>query len=144
MSVVAWKKGQSIATDKQGTNNGHIFVVPKLYDGPNGEVLTFTGDVAGLHCMLQWYRDGADPSKYPEIQKTEDWCRLIVATKDRLVVYDKYPVPIDYSHLAFHAFGSGRDFAIGAMAVGASPYDAVAATNTVCDSCGLGVEFRLL
>lgn len=39
-----------------------------------------------------------------------------------------------------YVFGSGRDFALGALAMGASAYEAVKAAITFDITCGIGVD----
>ena len=40
----------------------------------------------------------------------------------------------------FHAWGSGRDFAMGAMQVGVDAVEAVRVANRHCVSCGNGID----
>ena len=55
-----------------------------------------------------------------------------------LWVYEGVPVPVQHGHTPI-AFGHGRDFALGAMAMGANAKKAVEITNKYSLQCGNGV-----
>ena len=139
MSVVAWD-GKSIAADKQATAGGLRHTTTKLRRLDSGEVLAWTGDQDSAGMVAKWYADGADPAKWPESQKDkDDWSRLIVATADSVKVFERQPV-FSLIEDQFLAWGSGRDFAIGAMARGASAKEAVEVAMKFDAGCGLGVD----
>jgi hypothetical protein len=106
-------------------------------------VLGWAGDSEKGMAAAKWYESGADPEKYPECMseewnKTPNFTRLIVVTRDRCVTYECLPIPLEIQPPC--AFGSGADFAIGAMAMGASARRAVEVANDHSWSCGFGVE----
>ena len=140
MSVIAWD-GRTIAADCQATTAGMRVRVRKLHLMPNGTVLGWTGDNEMGLALVNWYVSGGDRKAWPEFQKGEDWTRLIVVSPE-------FHLPFCYERLperqfvkdAFIAFGSGRDWAMGAMAMGADARKAVEIANQFCTGCGLGVE----
>lgn len=139
MTVIAWD-GRTLAADRQATNCSMKFAVTKLTRFKDGSVAAATGSAAAGNIMRQWYEDGADLTKYPECQKGDDWARLIVAKPDGIVwYYENLPAAIK-SEQTPAAWGSGRDFAIGAMLAGADAARAVEITNMVSTDCGLGVD----
>jgi len=69
--------------------------------------------------MVHWYKSGADVGAWPDIQKTDDWARLIVFGSHGLKYYEQTPIAINVED-PFFAFGSGMDVALGAMAMGAT------------------------
>lgn len=139
MTVIAWD-GKTLAADRQMTWAEMRSTVCKLRKLPNGEVLGVTGNSARAVVVLKWYEDGADPEKWPQCQTEADYARLIVARPGgKLVYFDWLPIEqiiID----PFMAFGVGRDFALGALAMGATAVQAVEAASKHCNTCGMGVD----
>lgn len=138
MSVVVWD-GKTLATDKQGTNCDMRFTDHKMAV-QGGIVCAWTGMSCYGRELSLWYFDGAYKDKWPDFQKDKDnWCRLIVADAEgchhyefspfKMIVYDQYI-----------AWGSGRDFAMGALAMGADARTAVEVANKFSIGCGYGVE----
>lgn len=91
--------------------------------------------------MANWYEAGADLEKYPICQRDkDDWSRLIVVKpRGLVVVYEQWPTGF-HPEDKFLAFGSGRDYAMGAMAMGADARRAVEIASHFCTSCGMGVD----
>lgn len=137
MTVVVWD-GTTLAADRQFTNHDCAFEGTKIAYTLEGEVIAFTGPhVEGL-VMMDWYVKGADPANFPDSQKSEHWARLIVAAKHGVKVYENLPYPMP--HHGVGAWGSGRDYALGALHVGA---DAKLAAESACrwsTGCGYGVD----
>lgn len=148
MSVIVWD-GKTLAADRQGTTHEMRITEPKLrvlvFDphttpGPSVAVCAWTGVSVYGQELAQWYFDGADKSKYPEFQKDkEDWCRLIVADTDGCRHYERTPYPLTVND-PYMAWGGGRDFAMGALAMGADARKAVEVTNLFSIGCGGGVD----
>lgn len=140
MTVIAWD-GKTLAADRQATNSGMRYAATKLFRLSDGSVAAGTGTLAAVLVMKAWYEAGADATKYPECQKSnDDWCRLVVAKPDGSVFYyEGLPVAIP-SESVPAAWGSGRDFAMGAMLAGADARRAVEITGMVSTDCGLGID----
>lgn len=147
MSVIAWD-GTFLAADT-GAVNGDLMSRAckiRLHDS-NGAplspghptVLACTGDLGPGLLLMDWYERGANPDDWPKFQGTEDWARLVVASNGKCWTYEKYPVALPV-RTSYAAFGSGRDFAMGAMWGGANARGAVEAAITWCTTCGGGVE----
>lgn len=138
MTVIAWD-GKTLAADRMSTCADMPRITRKLRRLGNGEVAAITGD-EDMGCrLIRWYEDGADPAKWPESQRGDNWSRLIVLSADGLKFYEREPHPMRCLD-PFMAFGSGRDFAMGAMAMGASAEEAV---NVACRFnifCGCGID----
>ena len=138
MSVVAWD-GKTLAADCQATcadlktKTKKIFQVGKY-------ILGFSGDEDKVQQLLAWYKDGCKYEDWPKFQEDKErWTRMIIASTEGVFMYEQtpYPMPI----LAdFTAWGSGRDFAIGAMEMGADARRAVEVANIHSTGCGFGVE----
>lgn len=139
MSVVAWD-GKMLAADKQMNCASLKSKCTKIYK-MDEEVLAFTGDMEVGLLLIGWYKEGADPAKYPEVQKDKDrWTRLIVVNKELCFFYEMLPVAIPVED-SFAAWGSGRDFALGAMAMNADARQAVEIANRFSTDCGFGVDW---
>lgn len=139
MSVVAWD-GKSIAADKQSGHVGKISAITKIRRIATGEVVAWVGSQGGGLMLAKWYEDGADPAKWPEFQKDKDErSTLIVACATGVKIFENLPIAITFDE-PFNAWGSGQDFAVAAMAMGANAYDAVMMANRYSDGCGNGVD----
>lgn len=144
MTVIAWD-GKSLAADRQRTNADAKSQVTKIFEVKNPdtlatEIIGCTGDEDALLSMIDWYtKKGKGKDTFPEIQATDRWARLIVARPGKLVYFDRSPHEIQVNE-AFAAFGSGRDYALGAMSMGADAKTAVEIASRYCVYCGLGVD----
>lgn len=139
ISVVAWD-GKTLAADKQATCAGLRFKTTKIRRLSTGEVLAWTGGIEYGAMIAQWYELGADPEKWPKFQADkENWSRLIVATASGVRVYEQQPIAFVVED-EFQAWGAGRDFALGAMWMGASARQAVEITCRFSTDCGCGVD----
>lgn len=142
MSVIAWD-GKIIAADSQSTAAGARSMARKLERMDNGDIVGFTGDLAKGVLLLHLWKtgllamtpDAMHSSAWPAFQRTDDWCRLIVFREGELFFFEQEPIAIPV-YAPYVAFGSGRDFALGAMAVGADAVDAVAAACKHSVECG--------
>lgn len=137
MTIIVWT-GQHIAADKLSEMEGLKRTTCKL-KRVGAKVLAIVGEhTAGLG-LFKWYEEGADPEKYPKRQETDDWTRLIVADAQGCVYYERTPWPVKVED-PFSAWGSGRDIAMGALAMGADARRAVEITCEFYTNCGLGVD----
>lgn len=137
MSVIAWD-GRYIASDQRGINCGYYFMQKKLHVWKNA-IIGVVGDQCAALSILEWFKRGAPEDHFPAIQSTDAWARCIIATARNVEHYEQTPFPIDV-HEPFMAWGSGRDFALGAMAAGKNAIQAVEITCQLCVSCGNGIQ----
>ena len=132
MTVIAWD-GRTIAADSLANDAGLKRVVNKLLRVNDG-VIAVTGAMdQGLE-LQAWFEAGADPAKWPEFQKKDDWTRLIRATREGCWWYARTPYP-QRVIAPFTAFGSGRDFAIAAMHMGKSAKEGVELACELTTEC---------
>ena len=142
MSIVAWD-GKSIAADKMSISDGMCTTVTKIVRLDDGRVAAWVGETSIGLALLEWIKTG-NPDKWPVTQRTENWACLIVANWDGVIFYEREPFAQEV-HEPFMAWGSGRDFAIGAMAMGANAKQAVEIANTFSTTCGNGIRcFNLI
>lgn len=140
MSVIAWD-GKTIAADRQATCSDMRRKTVKLdCKAVRGKILIFgwTGIDSNGRELMDWYVKGADVAKWPASQATSDWTRLLVASAKRVLEFEQRPYPIIHTRAPL-AWGSGRDFAVGAMAMGANADQAVQIACRYNVSCGMGV-----
>jgi hypothetical protein len=140
MSVIVWD-GKTLAADMQVSYGSTACKISKIRKLKDGTILATTGSECSGALMMQWYETGADFSKYPVCQSDkDDWSRLVVVLPDGQVsCYEKYPVRIGVIQIPM-AWGSGQDFALGALAMGADARKAVGIACQYSTDCGFGVE----
>lgn len=129
-----------MASDRQATVADSRIRASKLLRLPDGTVLAWTGTLALALAISQWYQSGAIPADFPEPGDNEDFARLVVFQTDgQIFGYEQYGVGIPILD-PFAAWGAGRDFALGAMAMGADARKAVEVACQFSTHCGLGVD----
>lgn len=140
MTVIAWD-GSVLAADKQATNAGLKMTATKLRK-INGCICAATGDWDRAQSLYEWFARGAKPEDFPDFQKTDDgFVGMVVVHPDNTVVkYERAPYPYTIEDKLF-AVGSGRDFALGAMATGANAIQAVHIASRFDSGCGMGVDY---
>lgn len=95
----------------------------------------FTGLYPMFSVMVDWHRDGANPSAFPVgLDKTDGWTLIIV---DRAGI-GKYTSSCPYIERFDPpiAFGAGQDYAIGAMLAGVTAKRAVEIVAGQCTHTG--------
>jgi len=138
MSIVAWN-GKMLAADRMGVTAEMRVVSPKLVDIGDGIAIAWTGKADQGLILLQWWRDGCDANAWPAFQQGQEWSRLIIASKGRCFYYERNPMEQEV-FLPFCAWGIGRDFAMGAMEMGANPQQAIEVASKWSIGCGFGVD----
>ncbi len=142
MTTIAWD-GQTLAADCQGNNNGMKQSVGKIrllrISSAVTVLVALSGDASHFEPLCQWLQAGGKPEDYPDFQAGERCSRLYVVHDKKLAYYEGTAYPIHVKE-PFFAGGSGRDYAIGAMAMGASAILAVKIASQYDCHTGLGVE----
>jgi len=133
MSVVAFD-GKSVAADKQASFGNIKLTVNKLFHHFD-EVLSFVGDSEEGLMMINWYKN-KETQEFPKFKEYKT--TLLVFSKEGYKYYELTDTP-QTTETPFIAFGSGRDFAMGAMAAGADAEHAVGIACNYDINCGLGV-----
>lgn len=148
MSVIAWD-GKTLAADKLATDcdmSMETVKIRKIESGTHaGHVIAWTGCDASGTFLADWYEAGAIPEKWPTQAQMdrESSSRLIVVTPDGKCKHYQgttHAIALPVRE-PFRAWGSGRDFAMGAMAAGASAKVAVLIASQFCVTCGGGIDF---
>lgn len=139
MTVIAWD-GVTLAADRLATSSGLKMTVNKLYRV--GDMLAgMSGDLASCQMLFTWLQNGAEPETFPAVQKDPEQYAvgLLVKPDGALLQYGAHPHPTIFPPQKF-AIGSGREFAMGAMAMGADAAKAVDVASQLCAYCGGGVN----
>jgi ATP-dependent protease HslVU (ClpYQ) peptidase subunit len=139
MTVIAWD-GTTLAADKRAVANNMRFNVTKIKK-IRGHLVFSAGDFDSANMLFKWFEDGAKPDSYPTCQNDKDrWVVLIVITPDKQILrYEKEPVSYVIEE-PFAAVGSGRDYAMAAMAMGANAIEAVKIACQFDIYCGDGID----
>ena len=139
MTTVCWD-GQTLAADRRTVNHGSKHgTVTKIYS-IRGSLCAITGmfDI-GLE-LLDWYRNGAVPEHYPQLQVETNESSLWVITPDRrITAYSRSPIPMVFEQ-QYMAAGSGRDYALAAMFLGQNARDAVRVACAFDVDSGNGID----
>lgn len=140
MTIIVWD-GTTLAADKQATNSGLKRKVTKIHK-INGCLIGFSGDFDYAQTMRKWFENGADVEKFPKHQEDDNkWVGVLVITPERKIFkYERSPIPMDFTEGGAMCIGSGRDFAFGAMAMGADAVKAVQIASAYEASCGMGID----
>lgn len=138
MTIVVWD-GSTLAVDRGVTDGFTMWEQDKAWK-VGDIVITGAGHMAQVVAMRDWYARGANPDDFPHTQRVGDsWCELIVVSKAGLIRYERTHIPFEHGHNKC-AFGSGKDFAYGALAMGATAEQAVSIANHFSIHCGMGVD----
>ena len=138
MSVIVWD-GKTLAADRAVMLGELKLETCKLWKTDEGAI-AICGDVPLGESLKEWYKSGKDKEKWPESQRSEkNWATLIVATRDGVVYYEGEPYPITVRDI--HAWGSGKEVALGAMAARATAIEAVEIACMYSPCCGFGSDF---
>ena len=136
MTVIAWD-GKTLAVDRLAVAGGMMLEQTKLFDLGDGEWAAITGQISKGLALVDWYKAGHIVKDWPECQKGDDYSVLVIASKDGCKSFYDVPHSVP-TQSEFEAWGSGAEYAMGAMAHGANAVEAVIATSEICNTCGLG------
>jgi len=150
MTVIIWDhKNGLLGADKQATQSDLMRRVTKIRR-INDHLCAAAGDWDLAQEMFHWFEQGAEPGKEPACMRNkDDWVAFLVITPDKRVLkYERSPYPMDFTEAAtgdgWYVFGSGRDFAIGALAAGADIHTALEIVSRYCAGCGMGADILSL
>ncbi len=124
MTTIAWD-GHNIAADSRsncGEYTNPLDFVKLLVKC--GIVFGLSGTPGMLDVCADWFLEGAKPRTMPEI-KHPDGFSFMVFRIGEPALYFHHMVPYGYAAGAPDAWGSGGDFAIGAMLWGADAFQAL-------------------
>lgn len=138
MSVLVWD-GVTLAADRAANDGQTKMSVVKLWCASD-KLIGGVGNMHTVHRLRDWIIDGRNLEDFPSDSNSLG-THVVVVTKDKgLVRYlPDNPYGIEHGFNAI-ALGTGRDFAYGALAMGATAEQAVEIANKYSTTCGLGVQ----
>ena len=149
MTTIVWDNRQGLgilAADKRSTSGGLPSTTSKLMVCSDRTILAWSGGESFGLALAQWYLDGADPAKYPAWQLDDDkWTRLVAAfMEDGKPVCEFYEFTCKPIRVLdrFACWGSGRDFAYGALACGVEARQAIEVATRFDTGTGNGVDLE--
>lgn len=115
MTTIAWN-GRYVAADtKQGTLQQNCAVPFEKIRVCGDVVYAFSGYMAWFDAWIEWHKAGADPSNTPVCKYPSSESTLIVFKDGKCFSYS-YEMPYPEENHAPDAWGSGAQYALGAMA----------------------------
>lgn len=142
MSTIVWD-GTTLAADKQATNANTRRTTSKIWKHGD-KLMAAHGDLICAEALRNWVvNNDMHPAKYPQLER-DDVVGFWVITRDGMLAFEgSKPYPLKFED-PFIADGSGRDFAMGAMEMGANAIRAVEVAAKFDIYTGREVEwFRL-
>jgi len=137
MTVIVWD-GYRLAADKRATSNGNRRTITKIRRHGH-ELLGFSGDLCQALTLQQWYMDGAIPHEFPKQCEEGNQTLVVIGAKREIMCYVACPYPEVYEE-SYHAWGSGRDYALAAMFLGQNAIEAVRIASHFQVDCGDGYD----
>lgn len=135
MTIICWKDGVLAADSLMllGTCKAKTTVKKIRYEG-DGQTFACTGTAAMFEPMIAWIKAGAKPAEVPKPSEKHADTRVLLFESGRCFSYQPN-LPWPDEQFAPDAWGAEADFALGAMAAGATAEEAVQLaienTNTV-------------
>lgn len=137
MSVIAWD-GKVVASDRQSTAGSMAVMAKKIWRLDSGGVIAIAGHLERGLLRVRWYRSGAKPELWPRFEG-ETELTMVVFERGHAWEFEQEPVAIPVRAKKM-AWGSGTDFAMGAMEAGADAAKAVRIASKYDIYSGLGVN----
>ena len=138
MTVIVWD-GTSLAADRQSSVGDMRTAVSKIVRREDGALVALCGSQSlGLAMIDSIFGEAA----WPTATTDEGATIIVVKPGEPAIFYSserKIAMPVEQGWMTW---GSGREFAAGALLMGADAKRAVEITNQLCNGCGLGVTFR--
>lgn len=135
MTTIAWD-GRTLAGDRQGNSGGLGYSVTKVRRTADNRLIAFCGDIGVGVLMLDWLEHGGDR---PHAQQTDRWVTALEITPDGSCWCHGRDARWKIEQ-PFFAVGSGRDFALAAMALGKSAPEAVELAARFDTGTGKGLD----
>lgn len=115
MTTIAYRDG--IMAADSGCFNDDLYEgeVDKIWTLQDGGFLGCCGEYGAILKVVDWLAAGGDPARKPRLSRDSEFAGLLVKSSGQVLHYQLRlrPLPITAD---FHAIGSGRKIAIGAMA----------------------------
>lgn len=137
MTTIVWD-GKVLAADRQRTEYGTPTITRKVYriaaKGGRRFLVGYSGNTDDCVAMMRWMRGRADRPAPKSLHA------MSIDEKRRIWVCGESLVWYDIRGFKFWAIGSGADYAMGAMMMGADARRAVRIAAKLDQSTGGGVD----
>lgn len=143
MTTVAYKDG-ILAADRAISGAGHIGSTRKVFRRKlDGALVGWCGTVSVCQRWVDWFLTG-ERGAAPNLGTDEDSSSVVLVVRPNGDVeqHDRYGRAV--YEAPYYAIGSGGDYALGAMAFGATARQAVAAAMKHDHMTGSGVQYVFL
>ena len=139
MTVIAWD-GKTLAADRLMLSGDTRQYTTKI-QRHGGHLLGTPGTLTVGQEMAHWWKDGAEPSKYPASNRNpnEGASLIVVHPGGRVFKYESSPFAFEVDATQC-AFGSGDAVALAVMALGYTAFQAVQSANLFVSTCGGAVD----
>lgn len=121
MTVIVFD-GNTCAVDSGSVAETTMLRVRKFWTRTD-ELITGAGDASHVVAMAEWYLAGAKVDEFPPLIRAKQDAELIIIDSRGVRRFEASPYAVDHGNVRC-AFGGGRDFAYGALAMGASATEA--------------------
>jgi len=140
MSCIAWD-GKTMAGDKLATYGGTKRTCTKVFKIRYDEAIVLVGavgDMAAVTAWIKWLKGGSYREK-PSLSTNDSFTGMMVFADGSIEIWEWTMAPYLIAE-KFHAIGSGRGEALGAMAMGADAKKAVEIASVFDCNVGNGVD----
>jgi ATP-dependent protease HslVU (ClpYQ) peptidase subunit len=138
MTTITWD-GRTLAGDRQATSGGTPTTTTKVFKvkcKKKKYLVGFSGRLADGQAFLRFVERG-----FQDNPAIDTLTAMVIHEDGRVVTYDDTNAnPCDLGILKYWAAGSGADYALGAMAHGATATEAVLIASDLDVNTGRGVD----
>lgn len=143
MTTVAYRGGVMAADSLVTGSEIRRGTTRKIHRLEDGGLVGFAGDLGWHDAIILWMNNGADPDFRPKLPENYRLYGMWVKPTHEVLVFSQ-DLNLSFCESDFHAQGSGNEIAIGAMAHGASAFQAVEIACQFDVFSGLPVHFEYL
>jgi hypothetical protein len=137
MSVIVWD-GKTLAADRMSVSANLKRTTTKIWRHKD-MLIGGAGTAVAIQAMVEWItHHKCDREKFPKLEN-EDVTIWVINRNGTQAKFEDSPFPLTY-HDEKWADGSGRDFAYGALEMGADAVRAVEVASKYDAFCGHGVD----
>lgn len=138
MTTAVWD-GKTLSADKRSSYHDTKHATCTKVFKVRGHLIAVAGSYDIAIEMIEWFSDGCDPDFFPEKQKTEPATMMVITPDREIHKYERSHLPLKFENEK-EAIGSGREFALAAMACGCDSAEAVRVASMFDCYTGNGVD----
>lgn len=132
MTTIAYD-GSCLASDTLSQGGGmRLGRVQKIWRLADGRLFGACGDNSACEAAYRWLESGGHPETRPTLKTEQGFNGLLIGGDGQVTSFDPELVALAIA-APFYAIGSGREFAMGAMAAG----------ETACAAVRIALQFDI-